>query len=94
MAVDPERNPADKALKQQDVKTLYKRLLRYVWPHKGAFLISVLGLALYASAQPVLAHLMGLVEETLRDPTEQKILLLIGLLMGTFFYRGVGTFLG
>ncbi|MDP2504250.1 lipid A export permease/ATP-binding protein MsbA [Oceanobacter sp. 3_MG-2023] len=94
MAVDPERNPADKAPKQQDVKTLYKRLLRYVWPHKGAFLISVLGLALYASAQPVLAHLMGLVEETLRDPTEQKILLLIGLLMGTFFYRGVGTFLG
>jgi subfamily B ATP-binding cassette protein MsbA len=77
-----------------DVQTLYKRLLRYVWPHKGAFLISVVGLALYASAQPVLAHLMGLVEETLREPTEQKILLLIGLLMGTFFYRGLGTFLG
>ncbi|MCY0966424.1 lipid A export permease/ATP-binding protein MsbA [Parathalassolituus penaei] len=73
---------------------VYTRLLSYVWPHRVAFGVSVIGFALFASSQPAMAHLMGLVEKTLREPTQSAIFLLISLLMGTFFYRGIGTFLG
>ncbi|MBM94996.1 MAG: lipid A export permease/ATP-binding protein MsbA [Oceanospirillaceae bacterium] len=73
---------------------LYRRLLSYVWPHKGAFFLSVVGFIIFAASQPLLAHLMGVVEETLRNPEEQRILLLVSALVATFMFRGVGTFLG
>lgn len=73
---------------------LYKRLLSYVRPHKWAFMVSVVGFIIFAASQPLLAHLMGVVEETLRAPEEDKILLLVFAMVGTFLFRGVGTFLG
>ena len=76
------------------VRRLYGRLLSYVWPHKLAFSVAILGYIIFATAAPVMAHLMGLVEETLNDPQPEKIALLVGALVATFFYRGIGTFLG
>ena len=73
---------------------LYRRLLTYVWPHKGAFFLSVVGFIIFAASQPLLAHLMGVVEETLRNPEQDRILLLVIALFATFMFRGVGTFLG
>lgn len=73
---------------------LYRRLLSYVWPHKSVFALSLVGFIIFAASQPLLAHLMGVVEETLETPTEDKILLLVGALIATFMFRGVGTFLG
>jgi subfamily B ATP-binding cassette protein MsbA len=73
---------------------IYRRLVSYVWPLKWPFAVAVLGLVIFASAQPMLAHLMGVVEETLREPSHTQIMLLVGALMGTFLYRGLGTFLG
>lgn len=73
---------------------IYRRLLAYVWPQKWALMIAVAGFALYASSAPAMAHLMGLVEKTLRDPSDSAVQLLVGLLVGVFFYRGIGTFLG
>ena len=73
---------------------LYRRLLTYVWPHKLAFSISILGFAIFASAAPALAHLMGVVENTLRDPSQEKIWFLVLAMVGIYFYRGIGTFLG
>lgn len=84
----------ESASESRGIRKIYARLLSYVWPHRGPFLISIFGFGLFASAQPALAHLMGLVEETLREPSESAIRLLIMLLMGTFLYRGIGTFLG
>ena len=51
---------------------LYRRLVSYVWPHKLAFAISILGFAIFATAAPVMAYLMGVVEETLQDPQQEK----------------------
>lgn len=79
---------------ETSTRRLYGRLLSYVWPHKLAFSVAIVGYIIFASAAPVMAHLMGLVEQTLSDPRPDKILLLVCLLMGTFFYRGIGTFLG
>lgn len=76
------------------VRQTYKRLLTYVWPHKGAFVVAILGFALYASSNPLLAHMMGELEKTLNEPTEQHIYFLVASLFGIFLYRGLGTFLG
>lgn len=76
------------------VRQTYKRLLSYVWPHKGAFALAILGFALYASSNPLLAHMMGELEETLSNPTEEQIYFLVGTLFAVFLYRGIGTFLG
>lgn len=73
---------------------LYRRLLSYVWPYKLAFSISILGFIIFATAAPAMAHLMGVVEQTLKDPVPEKIEWLIAALVGTFFYRGVATFMG
>lgn len=81
-------------LAEMSSSVIYRRLVSYVWPLKWSFAIAVLGLVIFASAQPMLAHLMGVVEETLREPTHTQIMLLVGALMGTFLYRGLGTFLG
>lgn len=43
---------------------LYLRLLRYVYNHKRAFILSVIGFALYAAAAALLADLMQLVVDT------------------------------
>ena len=73
---------------------LYRRLLTYVWPHKFIFLISIIGFAMFASSAPLLAHLMGVVENTLRDTTQENIIFLVTALIGVYLYRGIGTFLG
>ena len=38
---------------------LYRRLLSYVWPYKGIFLISVLGMAVVALAEVAFAALLN-----------------------------------
>lgn len=42
----------------------------------------------------MLAHLMGMVETTLREPSDEQIYLVVGTLLGVYFFRGLGTFLG
>ncbi|CUS41293.1 Lipid A export ATP-binding/permease protein MsbA [hydrothermal vent metagenome] len=49
---------------------------------------------MFASSAPALAHLMGVVQQTLVAPTQSNIIFLVAALMGVYLYRGVGTFLG
>ena len=79
---------------ETSVGRTYKRLLSYVWPHKAAFSVAILGYIIFASASPMMAHMMGWVSETLDAPTHDNILLLVLTLLGIFLYRGIGTFLG
>lgn len=79
---------------QPSARQTYKRLLSYVWPHKGAFALAILGFAIYASSNPLLAHMMGELESTLNNPTEEQIYFLVGALFCVFLYRGIGTFFG
>lgn len=78
---------------QNSVIKLYKRLLKYVYPYTGYFILSILGMMMYAAAAPALAHMMGLVEETLNDISQDKIFLVVGGLFFIFLFRGIGTFL-
>lgn len=72
---------------------LYKRLLKYVVPYTGYFILSIIGMMMYAAAAPALAHMMGLVEQTLSDISQEKIILVVASLFFIFLFRGIGTFL-
>jgi len=85
---------SDQSAEQYSTGRLYRRLLSYVWPYKLAFFISIVGFIIFATAAPAMAHLMGVVEQTLKDPQPEKIQWLVAALFGTFFYRGIATFLG
>ncbi len=79
---------------QATAGAIYKRLLTYLGPQKWYFLLSVIGFAMFAASAPALAHLMGVVEETLNEPTQENIFLLVSALFAVYLFRGVGTFLG
>ena len=46
---------------------LYKRLLLYMWPYIGAFIISVLGFMIYAAMQVLLADILQFVVDAFGD---------------------------
>ena len=49
---------------------------------------------MFAASAPMLAHLMGWVERTLQNPSQDNNLLIVGSLLVVYLFRGVGTFLG
>ncbi len=73
---------------------IYKRLLRYVKPHRWFFLISILGFLLYSGTQPLFASLLKHIIDTLQSSTREGMDYLPLLFTGLIFIRGVGAFLG
>jgi len=72
--------------------TLYRRLLGYVWPYKGIFLISVLGMALVALAEVAFAALLKPIMDGGFVERDQEIIRMTPfLLMGVFVARAVGA---
>ena len=74
---------------------LYRRLLRYVWPYKRTFLLSIVSLALLATTEPLLPALMKpLLDGSFikQDPTTR--LLVPAFIMVIFLWRGVFSFTG
>ncbi len=72
---------------------LYLRLLRYVVPYKGVFLLSILAMVIFAATDPALAALMKpLLDGTLieKDPTAMVQVPL--MFLGLFLVRGVAAF--
>lgn len=84
-------------MKQQEIQSdwaLYKRLFSYVLTQKGAYILAIFGFILYALTAPLLAHLMVVIEETYRNPTEVARFALVGMILGIYLMRGMGSFLG
>ncbi|MEL0636121.1 lipid A export permease/ATP-binding protein MsbA [Marinomonas sp. TI.3.20] len=84
--------------KQQETITgmsLYFRLLGYVKPSLGYFLLSVFGYLLYSSMQPALAALLKhIVDVVSNNKVVEGRSLIPMAILGVFFVRGVGTFFG
>nr|WP_298167578.1 lipid A export permease/ATP-binding protein MsbA [uncultured Pseudomonas sp.] len=87
------------AARQSSFK-VYLRLLTYVAPYWVPFAVSILGFLLFASSQPMLAHMLKLFLEGLQDP-ENATMLGVSMLYGVpllivliALYQGVGAFLG
>ncbi len=71
---------------------LYRRLLSYVWPYKGIFLVSILGMAIVALAEVAFAALLKPIMDGGFVERDQKIIALTPfLLMGVFVARAVGA---
>ena len=87
------------AARQSSLK-VYLRLLKYVLPYWVPFAVSILGFLLFASSQPMLAHMLKLFLEGLQDPANAKMLgisMIYGvplLIVLIALYQGVGAFLG
>ena len=70
----------------------YKRLLKYVKPFWLAFSLAVFGNVIYAAASTGMAAAMEYVIAAIENPTDGNRILLTGLIVGVFAFRGVGTF--
>ena len=71
---------------------LYRRLLSYVWPYKGIFLVSILGMAIVALAEVAFAALLKPIMDGGFVERDQEIIALTPfLLMGVFVARAVGA---
>jgi len=71
---------------------LYRRLLSYVWPYKGIFLISVLGMAVVALAEVAFAALLKPIMDGGFVERDQEIIALTPfLLMAVFVARAAGA---
>jgi subfamily B ATP-binding cassette protein MsbA len=80
--------------KPVSVRRLYVRLLTYVKPFLGSFLIAIIGFVLYASAAPGLSWMMGQITNVLVNPKPEDAHFIVFTLIAVFAYRGLGTFLG
>lgn len=72
----------------------YGRLLKYVKPFWIAFSLAVVGNIIYAAASTGMAAAMEYVIEAIENPSAQNRMMLTGLIVGVFAFRGVGTFMG
>ena len=84
---------------KSDLK-VYLRLLRYALPYWGYFALSIVGFTLFASSQPMLAHMLKYFLDGLQSP-DQPGLLGISLMYGVplaivliALYQGIASFLG
>jgi len=74
---------------------IYFRLLGYIKPYWLIFVISILGFMLFAASQPGLAQLMEYLVGAIETNSRSEDRYLIPLwLMGIFFVRGLGSFIG
>lgn len=85
---------------QQPSLKVYLRLLRYVLPYWVAFATSIIGFLLFASSQPMLAHMLKLFLDGLQAP-ELATMLGVPMIYGVpllivliALYQGIGSFLG
>jgi len=74
---------------------IYRRLLTYVKPHKVLFAISITGFLVYSSTQPMFAHLVAQIIDTLQAQKSREDMHLLPLLFsGLIILRGFGSYLG
>jgi subfamily B ATP-binding cassette protein MsbA len=75
-------------------KDLYIRLLKYVLPHRKAFVFSLLGTVAFAATEPAMpALLKPLLDETFVTKNQDNLMHLPLLLILLFFVRGIASFI-
>ena len=73
---------------------IYTRLASYVRPHRGLFVISIIGFLLYSSTQPLFAAMMQQIIDTLQAKSREKMYYLPLIFSGIVIVRGIGNYLG
>jgi subfamily B ATP-binding cassette protein MsbA len=70
----------------------YRRLLSYVRPHLGAFVLGVLGAALFAASMAAFAAFAKKFGDIMAERDPDTIIILPLALIGLFILRGLGDF--
>lgn len=73
---------------------VYRRLLTYLRPHRGLFVISVFGFLIYSATQPLFAALVKHIINTLQNHSREGMYYLPLLFSGLIVVRSIGAFLG
>jgi subfamily B ATP-binding cassette protein MsbA len=73
---------------------VYRRLLSYVRPHRGLFLISFIGFMLYSGTQTLFAALVKHIIDTLQTEAREGMYYLPLLFSGLIVIHGIGAYLG
>lgn len=73
---------------------IYKRLLKYVLPFLKFFIISIVGFAIVAIAQPLFAELVKLIIDTIEHGNKADNIYLPAYIIGLVIFRSIGTFFG
>ncbi|MDD5462078.1 MAG: lipid A export permease/ATP-binding protein MsbA [Methylococcales bacterium] len=73
---------------------VYKRLLTYVKPHAGLYVISVVGYLIYSSTEPLFAAMIKHIIDTLQTESREGMYYLPLLFSGLIAVRGLGAYLG
>ncbi|WP_299197452.1 lipid A export permease/ATP-binding protein MsbA [uncultured Amphritea sp.] len=81
-------------MKKESSWQVYKRLLQYVRQYWSAFLLSVVGFAIYAGSQTASAKWLETFVDAVGSGQLDKRGLLALAILGIFLIRGIGTFLG
>ncbi|MGJ0484788.1 MAG: lipid A export permease/ATP-binding protein MsbA [Methylomicrobium sp.] len=79
---------------QKDSAQVYRRLLTYVRPHRGLFLISFVGFLLYSGTQTLFAALVKHIIDTLQTEAREGMYYLPLLFSGLIVIHGIGAYLG
>ncbi len=93
---DPQHPPATEPPPGSPMSAwrAYRRLLGYVMQHGLIFTLSIVGFVLFAATQPAFASLMEYMVDSVEQNDQQARLLIPAAVLGIFFVRGVGFFLG
>ncbi len=73
---------------------IYKRLIAYVKPYTGLFIISIFGFLLYSGTQTLFAALIKHIIDTLQSQSREGMYYLPVLFCGLMILHGIGAFLG
>jgi len=85
---------AEKEHQKKGGAQVYKRLLGYVRPHRGLFLISIIGFMLYSGTQTLFAALVKHIIDTLQTESREGMYYLPLLFSGLIVIHGFGAYLG
>ena len=80
--------------KHSEGVVVYKKLLSYLWPNRGLFLISILGFLVYSSTQPLFAKLIQIIIDALQSSDRENITWLPLWCSGLIVIRGIAAFIG
>ncbi len=73
---------------------IYKRLLAYVKPHRGLFMVSIIGFLMYSGTQTLFAALIKHIIDTLQTESREGMNYLPLLFCGLIIVHGIGAYLG
>jgi subfamily B ATP-binding cassette protein MsbA len=73
---------------------VYKRLLTYLKPHRGLFVMSIFGFLMYSGTQTLFAALIKHIIDTLQTETREGMNYLPLLFSGLIIVHGIGAYIG